>query len=30
VIAKETPVIEVVNANLTLVGLHMIHEMNRA
>lgn len=28
-IAKETPVIETVNPNLTLIGLRMIHEMNR-
>jgi type III pantothenate kinase len=28
-IAKETPVIEIVNPNLTLVGLRMIYEMNR-
>ena len=29
-IARETPVIEVVNSNLTLMGLQMIYEMNRA
>ena len=28
-IARETAVIEVVNGNLTLIGLRLIHEMNR-
>jgi len=28
-IAKETPVIELVNPNLTLIGLRIIYEMNR-
>ena len=28
-LAQETPVIEVVNPDLTLVGLRLIHEMNR-
>ncbi len=30
VIAKETPVIDVVNADLTLIGLRLIYQMNRA
>lgn len=29
VLARETPVIEAVNANLTLIGLHIIHESNK-
>lgn len=29
-IAKETPVIQEVNPNLTLIGLRLIHEMNRS
>jgi len=29
-LARETPVIEVVNADLTLVGLRLIYEMNKA
>jgi len=29
VIARETPVIQIVNPNLTLEGLHLIYEMNR-
>jgi type III pantothenate kinase len=29
-IARETSVIGVVNANLTLIGLRLVHEMNRA
>jgi len=29
IIAKETPVIDIVDLNLTLVGLRLIHELNR-
>ena len=29
VIAKETDIIEVLNPDLTLVGLRLIHELNR-
>ena len=29
-LAQETKVIEVVNSDLTLVGLRLIHEMNNA
>jgi type III pantothenate kinase len=28
-LARETPVIEVVNADLTLIGLRLIYEMNK-
>lgn len=29
IIARETPVIEVVNPHLTLIGLHLIHQLNK-
>ena len=29
VIARETPVIEIVNPHLTLIGLNLIHQLNK-